>query len=373
MSAAPDTWLEQHDADPAARAGAILTVDLDAVARNWRDLARRARPALCAAVVKADAYGLGAEPVARALWRAGCREFFVAHLDEGVALRATLGADCTIYVLHGPPPGTEGAFVRYRLLPALNSEEQCAGWARQARQRGTRLPAALQLDTGMARLGLAESELERIDDAPDLRLVMSHLACADEPGHPANARQLARFRRLRGRWPGVPASLAASSGIFLGAEYHCDMVRPGAALYGVAPAPGPNPMQPVVSLRARIVQTRALAAGDGVGYGQTWQAPARARIATIAVGYADGFPRALSNRGAAWSGAHRLPFVGRVSMDSITLDVSALPEGALQPGDWVELLGPHVGVDDLAQAGGTIGYEVLTALGRRYHRCHIGG
>lgn len=359
--------------DPAPRAGAILTIDLGAIAANWRALAARASPALCAAVVKADAYGLGAARVVPALEAAGCRYFFVAHLDEGIALRAVLGPEPAIAVLHGPLPGTEPDMAAHDLVPVLNSAQQVAAWAALARSRRTKLPAILQLDTGMARLGIAPGELDQLGGVADLDLhyVMSHLACADDPAHPANATQLLAFRTLRDRWPGVPASLAASSGIFLGSDFHFDLVRPGAALYGVAPQPGANPMRPCVRLQARIVQTRDIPPGEAVGYGQTWRAPAPTRIATIAAGYADGFLRSASNRGCAWLDGIRLPFAGRVSMDSITLDASAAPRDALQPGTLVDLIGPHWTVDDAAAAAGTIGYETLTALGARYHRCYI--
>ncbi len=359
--------------DPAARAGAILTIDLGAIVANWRALAARASPALCAAVVKADAYGSGAARVAPALEAAGCRYFFVAHLDEGIALRAALGREPAIAVLHGAMPGTEADMAAHDLVPVLNSAQQVAAWTALARARRARLLAILQVDTGMARLGVPPGELDQLGRLADLdlRYVMSHLACADDPAHPANAAQLATFRALRGRWPSVPASLAASSGIFLGPDFHFDLVRPGAALYGLAPQPGLNPMQPCVRLQARIVQTRDIPPGEAVGYGHTWRASSPTRIATIAAGYADGFPRSASNRGCAWLDEVRLPFAGRVSMDSITLDASAAPENALQPGTLVDLIGPHWTVDDAAAAAGTIGYEMLTAFGQRYHRCYI--
>jgi alanine racemase len=361
----------QHDARDAA---AVLTIDLNAIAANYRRLAAAAPGAECAAVVKADAYGLGADRIAPVLARAGCRLFFVAHLEEGIALRRALGAGPEIQVLHGPLPGTEATFLAHDLVPVLNSAAQAAAWSALARSRGARLPASLQFDTGMSRLGIAPAEVEQLGalDGVAPRLVLSHLACADEPEHPANAAQLAAFAALRRRWPAARASLAASFGIFLGVAYHFDVVRPGAALYGIAPTAGPNPMQDVVRLQARIIQTREIAPGTGVGYGHTWRAGAPARIATVGIGYADGFPRSLSGRVAAWLDGVKLPLVGRVSMDSITLDASALPPERLAPGTLVDLIGPHCPVDALAAAAGTVGYELLTRLGRRFARRYLG-
>ncbi|HEY9347639.1 MAG TPA: alanine racemase C-terminal domain-containing protein, partial [Inquilinus sp.] len=228
---------------------------------------------------------------------------------------------------------------------------------------------------GMSRMGLSPAELDRIVAEPrrldglDLRLVMSHLACAEQQDHPANGTQRLRFDVARRRLPQAPASLANSSGIFLGPDFHYDMARPGAALYGLAPVAGAaNPLRPVVRLQARVVQLRDIAAGDEIGYGLTWRADGPTRIATVAVGYADGFPRSLSNAGTAHLGDTALPIVGAVSMDSLGLNVSALPEGALRPGAMVDLIGPHRSVDAVAADAGTIGYEILTRLGRRFRR-----
>lgn len=361
-------------------AGAVLTIDLDAVCANWRQLRERVAPADCAAVVKADAYGLGADRVAPALYRAGCRQFFVAHLDEAVALRPRLPDDATIYVLHGAPPGAELEFVVHDVRPVLNSLPQLAAWQKLAQGLGRTLPAALQVDTGMARLGLAAAEVDRLAAEPwrlhgvGVALLMSHLASAERAADPLNRRQLDRFAGARRLLPGARASLANSSGIFLGADYHFDLARPGAALYGVAPVAGePNPLRPVVRLQGKVVQTRWVEAGTGVGYGHAWTAAARSRIATVAVGYADGFLRSLGNRGCAHYAGATLPLVGRVSMDTVTLDVSALPEGSLGEGTLVDLIGPENGVDAVAERAGTIGYEILTSLGRRYARRYVGG
>lgn len=360
------------------RAGAVLTIDLDAVTANYRLLRDRFTGAHCAAVVKADAYGLGAAQVGPALAAAGCRHFFVAHVDEGIALRPHLPAGTEILVLHGPPAGTEGDFVAHGLTPVLNSLEQIAGWRAEAMRTGRPLPAVVQVDTGMARLGLSTAELDTLAADPTLldgiplRAVMSHLACAEDQGNPANAAQLARFRDARRRLPPAPGSFANSSGIFLGAEFHFDLARPGAALYGVAPVAGAaNPMRPVVRLQGRVIQLREVPAGTPVGYGGAFTTERPTRIATVSVGYADGFVRSLGNRGAAHLGDTALPIFGRVSMDTITLDATAVPEGRIGPGAAVDLIGPRQTVDDVAGHAGTIGYEILTSLGRRYSRRYL--
>lgn len=362
---------------PAA-AGAVLTIDLGAIVANWRLLQGRAPGAACAAVLKADAYGLGAAQVGPALAAAGCRQFFVAHLDEALALKPLLPADAVLWVLHGPMPGSEADFAAHGVRPVLNSRAQVDAWRALARRLDRELPAAVQIDTGMARLGLAPAELQALAADADawcglrVALVMSHLACADVPADPANAEQLRRFLLARRRLPAAPASLANSSGIFLGPDFQFDLVRPGAALHGIAPVPGqPNPLRPAVRLDARVIQVRAIDAGTPVGYGGAWCNDRPTRIATVAVGYADGWLRSGGNRGAAWFGDVALPIVGRVSMDTLTLDAGALPDGALQPGMAVTLIGERAPVDAVAAEAGTIGYELLTALGRRYTRHHL--
>ncbi|MGV6873345.1 alanine racemase [Pseudochelatococcus sp. B33] len=380
-------------ADPPAGApsAGLLEIDLDAVRTNYRLLRDRLAGAACGGVVKADAYGLGAARVAPALAAEGCRHFFVAHLDEALALLPHLPTGGTVYVLNGLTRDATGEAARLSaagtpLVPVLNSTDQLAAWRREAARAGRVLPAVLQIDTGMSRLGLAPAEAEAAaGDAAafaglDVHFVMSHLACADEPRHPASAAQLANFRKARAAFAGHPAlgrarwCLANSSGIFLGADYHCDLVRPGAALYGVNPQPGgDNPMRGVVRLFARIIQTRSVPAGSHVGYGFTFEAARPTRVATLSVGYADGWLRSLSGRGAAWLGEHRLPILGRVSMDSVCVDASDVPEGLAETDAAVELIGLHQTVDDVAEAAGTIGYEILTSLGSRYRRIYTGG
>ncbi len=364
----------------AARAGAILTIDLDALAENYRRLCRELGGVACAAVVKADAYGLGLARVAPALARAGVRCFFVAQLEEAMALRAMFPVEVEIFVLNGLGAGPAADFQAERVVPVLNSLGEIGAWAAAARAAGSALPAAVHVDTGMSRLGLPADELATLAadhtrlDGIELRGVMSHLACADRPAHPLNAEQLAAFEAARARLPGAPASLANSSGIFLGPAYHFDQARPGVALYGVNPTPdAPNPMRQVVRLQGKILQVREIDAPRSVGYGATHRAVGPSRIATVAAGYADGYLRSLSNRGTAWLGGQRIPVVGRVSMDLITLDVSGVARETAKPGAFVDLIGPELSVDAVAEAAGSIGYEILTSLGRRYHRVYRGG
>ena len=354
-------------------AGAVLRIDLDALVDNYCLIQRRAAPAAVAGVVKANGYGLGAAPVAQALMQAGCRHFFVAHLSEAVTLKPVLRADMALFVLNGLQPGAEAECAILGAIPVLNALDQIDRWSATARSLGRTLPAALQVDSGMSRLGLPPEELETlVADRQRLKgiavqLVMSHLACADDPHGDFNRHQLARFEAFARQFPGVPRSLDNSGGAFL-ERGHFDLVRAGIALYGGAPQNTPNPMQPVVSLEARIAQLRTVPAETAVGYGLTHRCDRPARIATILVGYADGWPRHLSNKGSAFIGGIRVPIVGRVSMDSITLDVTAVPDGLLYPGAPVELLGPHQSIDDVATDAGTISYEILTQLGSRYQR-----
>lgn len=364
---------------PAGRPSqSILTIDLAAIMANYRALRRRlGARTTSAAVVKADAYGLGADRVVPALVAAGCREFFVADLGEAQAIRHVLPVRIPVYVLGGLLAGEEAAFQRHHAVPVLNDLAQVDRWQRAARARGRALPAILHVDTGMSRLGLAPDDALSLA-APgrlaglELRAVISHLACAEDPGEPLNARQLAAFKRLRQAFPAARASLANSSGIFLGRAYHFDFVRPGAALFGINPRPGRrNPLHQAVTLRGKILQIHDVDPPRSVGYGATHRVAGRSRIATVAAGYADGWPRSLSNRGSAYIGNLRVPVIGRVSMDLMTLDITAAPH--LAPGDTVELIGPHLSVDDVADAAGTIGYEILTRLGRRYHRVYSGG
>ncbi len=359
------------------RASAILTIDLDAVAENYRRLSARSGAAECAAMVKANAYGVGIDHVAPAIARAGCHKFFTASLDEAVRLR-TLAPEIDIAVLNGVMAGEEETFDRHRLVPVLNDLGQIERWARRGLNDKPRA-AIIHLDTGMCRLGLPPDEVDRLADEParldglDLRLVMSHLACAEDPAHAMNEAQRKLFEVQRARLPAAPASLANSAGIFFGAEYHLDMVRPGIALYGSNPLQdAPNPMVEVVRLQSKITQLRDVDSPQTVGYGAAHRVAGPGRIATVPVGYADGYLRSLSGRAFAAIGDTRVPLVGRVSMDLITLDVSTLPPGRAEIGTTVDLIGGPCPIDEVAGWAGSIANEFLTGLGSRYARRYVG-
>ncbi len=361
-----------------AGTGGYLTIDLTALTANYRHLSTLAGKALTGAVVKADAYGLGAIQVSAALYSAGCRHFFVAQAREAFELRPHLPGDAALYVLNGLPEGCETTCAEQSIIPVLNSPQQIARWRDVAKTHGVRLPAVVQFDTGMARLGLSPEETHALAASPDalssldVRFIMSHLACADTPDNPANVNQLTHMREVSVLFPGVPVSFANSGGLFIGDEFLQYLTRPGVALYGGAPNDVvPNPMQSVISLHVAVIQTRAVPAGTQIGYGGTYVAERDMRLATIAAGYADGLPRRLSPGGAAWFGDIRLPIVGRISMDSLMLDISALPHD-LPTGTFVELIGPHQSIDAIAADAGTISYEILTTLGRRFYREYLG-
>lgn len=368
-----------------------LTLDLSAVVANRRAIAVRAGAGVrVAGVVKADAYGVGQDPVVKALAADGCRDFFVAHVGEGIRARAVLDAtgagEARVFVLNGLLPGTEPAYAEHRLIPVLGSAPEIADWTAFRVSAGgdlsAALPAALHVDTGMNRHGLPFAEALELADRPEeaeaagLTLVMSHLACGDEKGHPLTARQLERFRALRGAFPEIQASLANSSGCHLGPEFAFDLVRPGVALYGGAVFTGEaTPMRPVARLEAAILQVRDVPAGESVGYGARETVTRASRLAVVSVGYADGFHRLASSADGApgaWGMLYgvRVPLVGRISMDLSVVDVTDVP-GAKR-GDRVELIGDGVTLQEVAARMGTIDYEVLTSLGRRYERVYLG-
>src|ERR1700712_1191431 len=366
-----------------ATATGVLTVDLDAIVANWRKLEKTAVPAECGAVIKADAYGCGAEAVARALAGAGCKTFFVATLDEARAAREALPS-AELYVLDGFFQNCGDAFAKINCKPVIGDLNELAEWDVFCRRSGWSGGAAIHIDTGMNRLGLnlveAQGIVPRINAGDHgITLVMSHLACAESLNHPLNAKQVATFREIASLYSGVPASLANSSGIFLGGQFQFDMVRPGAALYGINPTPeADNPMQPVVDLKARIVQLRNVERGDSVGYGGTWTARRPTKLAIVSAGYADGYFRAASandgTRGAEVVVAgKRCPVAGRISMDLMAIDVTDLPDKTARRGHMVTLIGEGITVDEVAHHFGTIGYEVLTSLGKRYARIYKGG
>jgi alanine racemase len=372
----------QTEPREATGAPATLTIDLGALAANWRLLQRRAGRAECAAVVKANAYGIGIEPAVDALQAGGCRTFFVAHLAEAIRARKA-APQAAVYVLNGLLPGHAERFVQAGTRPVIGSFEELEDWARACAAVGHRLPAALHVDTGMNRLGFplgavaalaADPRLEVIEPA----LLMTHLTSADEPHKPATREQIAAFAEVGAALPHLPASLANSSGHFLDPVPAFDLTRPGYALYGGNPTPGgPNPMRPVVRLDARIVQTREVERGTLVGYGGTWTARGARRLATLSVGYADGYLRHASatdetpDGGAALVAGCLCPFAGRVSMDLIVLDVTEAPEQQARRGALATLIGDALDVDEVGRRAGTIGYEILTGLGPRYARRYV--
>jgi len=374
---------ETNPAAALAAATGVLTVDLDAIVANWRKLEKTAVPAECAGVIKADAYGCGVAPVARALAGAGCKTLFVATPDEARSARAAVPS-AAIYVLNGFFQNCGDAYAKSDAKPVIGDLNELAEWDVFCRRSGWTGGAAIQIDTGMNRLGLTVAEAQGIIpriNAGDhgITLVMSHLACAESLNHPLNSKQLATFREIASLFSGVPASLSNSSGVFLGPQFQFELVRPGAALYGINPTPeADNPMQPVVELKARIVQIRNVERGDTVGYGGTWTARRPTRIAIVSAGYADGYFRAASandgTRGAEVVVAgKRCPIAGRISMDLMAVDVTDLDKSEARRGHMVTLIGEGITVDELAHHFGTIGYEVLTSLGRRYARVYKGG
>lgn len=358
---------------------ATLNVDLDALAENWRTLDRLTPGAETAAVVKADAYGIGIAQAVPALVAAGCRSFFTAHPHEGEAVRAAAPA-ARILVLNGLLPGLEALFLDRELIPVLNSLDDIACWSALARRTGRRLPAAVHLDTGMTRLGLLEADIDRLAAEPgrldglEVVLWLTHPACADTPGHPLNALQLDLLRRWLARLPAAPASFCNSAAIHLGPAGHLDLIRAGVALYGANPSPAASVrMREVVHLQARILQVHRVDTPRSVGYGATHPVAGPRRIATVGVGYGDGYLRALGGKATGVIGGHRVPLVGRVSMDLSTFDITTVPEALAQPGRAISMIGGGVDIDELAHAADTIAYELLTGLGRRYARVHTGG
>jgi alanine racemase len=371
--------------EAAARAASgTLTIDLSAIIANWRQLRDRIAPAACAAVVKADAYGTGLTETGSALAGVGCDTFFVAVPAEGIALRRACPR-ATIYILNGLAVGQGDLYLTHRLRPVLGSMLEIAEWRASCRDKADYEAAALHIDTGMNRLGLSLQEFAALM-APGktglgfpVELLMSHFVTSDNAAHPLNARQIRDFREARSLCPEIPASLANSSGIFLGGAAHHDLVRPGYALFGGNPTPGrENPMRNVVTLTVPITQLRFVEKGETVGYDAQWTAGEKRRIATLSAGYADGYPRgatatdaklaAATPTGEALIAGRRCPFVGRVSMDLITVDVTAVPEDSLGRGDPAVLIGENLPIDEVGRRAETIGYEILTRLGRRYER-----
>jgi alanine racemase len=369
---------------PTGGLGPRLTVDLAALARNWRALEHVSSGALCGAVVKGDAYGTGIVAASEAFYAAGARFFFTATVDEGIAVRGAL-PDAHVFILDGLYPGAADTYVGERLMPCLASLGMLEEWLACCLSRNEAFPAALHFDTGMNRLGIRLSEAEivtgrihELNFAP--QMVMSHLACADQPSHEKNRVQLALFQSLLPNFPGIPASLANSAGLMTSRDNHFQMVRPGIALYGGRAVTGRrNPMSRVVTLEAPVLEVKEARTGESVGYGATYALSRDSRIAVLGLGYADGFFRSLSSTNTHPGGkvalrGQVLPVLGRVSMDLVTVDVTDLGSQIPVPGEMAEIVGPTISVDDQADACGTIGYEILTALRLgRYQRRYIDG
>ncbi|WP_417496577.1 alanine racemase [Maricaulis sp.] len=361
-------------ADPAAQPAPRLVIDLAAIQRNFAALQRLAPTARTGAVVKANAYGLGASRVIPALADAGCRTFYVAHTAEGREAREALaGREAEIFVFNGFWPAELESLRAARLFPVINDLHQL----QQLRDLAPDLPCAIHFDTGMNRLGLGPNAAQTLLDSPDwltgldVRQIMSHLACSHEPAHPLNGRQLERFAAVRARLPGIPASFANSGGAMLASRYHFDILRPGLALYGGHPAPGQaNPFEPSVRIEAPVLQVRRIAAGDCAGYGAIFTATHDMQVATVATGYADGLVRACGDGGYGRIGGVKVPIIGRISMDLTTVDLSQV-SGPVEPGDWVSFLGEDV--EPMAQAARTITYEFLVRLGQRFQRTYLPG
>jgi alanine racemase len=362
--------------------GGQLSIDLGALARNWRALDKVSAGALTAAVVKADAYGTGTEAASKALYAAGARFFFVATPDEGLAVRAAV-PEAHIFVLYGLYPGAANLYIRQNLMPVIGSMPMLEEWLAKCIERNEAYPAAFHFDTGINRLGFRLSEgnavrerIEKLGFAP--QMIMSHLACADQPNHEKNRTQLALFGSIMQQFPGIPASLANSAGLMSGRDYHFQMVRPGISLYGGRAVAGrKNPMANVVTLHVPILSVIEGRTGETVGYGASYTLNRPSRLAVIGHGYADGFFRSLSGTnqrpgGKVFVRGRLCPIVGKISMDLTIVDITELGSDLPTPGEGVEVLGTNVPVDDQADAAGTIGYEILTALKGRYNRVYVG-
>lgn len=360
-------------------AEAELSISLGAIATNYAYLRSQSTRAQCGAVVKANAYGLGVAQVAPVLQQAGCEHFFVAHLGEGVELRKLLGAGPQIVVFHGVRAGQEQHFTQHNLIPCLNDMQQIALWQNHAHAVQKKLPAILHADTGINRLGLDPDTLEQayqenpnLLEGIELRYLMSHLSCIGTPEHPLNTEQLKRFNHVRRLFPNTPCTLANSGGVLVKDCYHFDLLRPGCSLYGVNSVPSTSPaLKPVITLRAPIMHLRQMQQAGPVGYGATAEVPAGTWLATVPVGYADGYFRSLSNKTKAMLVGVEVPLVGRVSMDMTVFDVTRVPEEKRHTGAVLELINAEITVDKVADWAGTIGYEILTDLGHRYKRHYI--
>ncbi|MCZ2204466.1 alanine racemase [Bartonella sp. A05] len=357
---------------------AVATIDIGAIVDNYMTLAQRIAPIECSAVVKANAYGMGADTVAPALYRAGCRTFFVAQIKEALQLKAILPPNAILALLNGFPLAAEEFVAQAGIVPVLNSWHAIESWQTLCQKKGKKFPAIVQIDTNMNRLGLDSEELQQLIKHPtlfekaDIKYIISHLANGDDVTHPSNGTQLAAMKTALAQLPACKASLANSGGIFLGADFYFDLVRPGIALYGVDPhGKHPTPLKPILKLEAQVIQSRHVDAGVPIGYGGSFITQRPSVLTTIDTGYADGWLRTLSNKGSVYFNGHKLPIVGQISMDSIIVDATDLKHQKPQRGDWIELIGRHQTLEKVAKDANTIPYEILTSLGSRYKRIYI--
>lgn len=373
-----------------SKAGAELQINITAVAENWLAarnlLANQNNEGICAAVLKADSYGLGADKISPALYQAGCRDFFVAYLFEGVKLRQILGKEPRIFAIHGNFAGEEKYFDEYDIVPVLNTLSQIRTWREYNAKAGKNLPCALHFDTGMTRLGFTAEDREILFSDTDIlkslnvTLVMSHLSDGGDCGKKGgkSSRQLALFKKIKTNICKIldykPLfSLSASAGMLIGGEYMFDLIRPGACLYGFFPDEPSDKisLKNVVSLNARVLQVQNTTVGQTVGYGSSYTFTKNGKVLTAALGYADGYFRSLGNKGCAWLSGCKLPVIGRVSMDLTTFDASDVPDEVLAAADMIEIIGEHITLNEVAERAGTIPYEIITDLGGRYRRSYI--
>lgn len=357
---------------------AVATIDIGAIVDNYMTLAQRVAPIECSAVVKANAYGIGADKVAPALYKAGCRTFFIAHIKEALQLKAILPSNVTLALLNGFPLDAEEFVAQAGIVPVLNSWHAIESWQTLCKKKEQKFPAIIQIDTHMNRLGLDSEELQQLIKHPalfekaDIKYIISHLSNGNDVTHSSNGTQLSAMKTALAQLPTCKASLANSGGIFLGADFHFDLVRPGIALYGIDPhGAHPTMLKPVLKLKAQVIQSRYVDAQVPVGYGGSFITQRPSVLTTVDIGYADGWLRTLANKGSVYFKGHRLPIIGHISMDSIIVDATDLKLQKPQRGDWIELIGEHQTLEKVAKDANTIPYEILTSLGYRYKRIYI--
>ncbi len=357
---------------------AIATINLGALVANYKSLAQRVAPAECSAVVKANAYGLGADKIAPALYQAGCRTFFVAHIEEALQLKAILPSDATLALLNGLPYAAEEFVAQSNIVPVLNSWSAIESWQNICQKKDKKFPAIIQIDTNMNRLGLDKKELQQLIKQPtlfekaEIKYIISHLSNGNDETNTSNYAQLTSLKTALTQLPPSKVSLANSGGIFLGPDFYFDLVRPGIAIYGVDPhGKHPTPLKPVLKLEAHVIQNRNVGAGEPVGYEASFITRRPSTLVTLSIGYADGLLRALSNKGTVYFNGHKLPIIGRISMDSTIVDATDLKCKKPQRGDWMELIGTHQTIEQISADANTIPHEILTSLSSRCKRIYI--